>query len=484
MGGVDVLVGRKREKEMLMRYYESGDAEFLVLFGRRRVGKTYLIRQYFKDDFYFYATGVAPDENDKTSLHMNLERFGNSLSQYGIGKNATPVTWMEAFDLLREGILKTGSNEKKVIFLDEMPWMDTPRSSFIKALEYFWNNFASARTDILLIVCGSSSTWITKKVLNNKGGLHNRITGKILLQPFTLSECEEYFRSLDVVIDRRDIAEAYMIFGGVPYYMKYWDARYSLPQNIDRIVFYDNAPLKNEFTNLYASLFSNSSQYMEVIKALSSSNKGLSRDELIKTTGMTDGGTFSEILQNLTTSGFIKYYARFPDNIRTGLYQLIDNFSLFYQAFVEKNIGQNEHFWSDLHETPRLNAWRGYAFERLCLKHIDQIKWALGIGGISADIFSWRSKDSNPGAQIDLIIKRADRIINLCEIKFAKYEFEINKDYATKLHNKKHAFGKETGASTIHLTFVTTYGVKKNAYSNMVQSEVLLDDLFNTNSRR
>jgi AAA+ ATPase superfamily predicted ATPase len=474
-----ILIGRKQEIETLKKFHESAEAEFLVVYGRRRVGKTFLVRQYFKDGFFFYATGIAPEDSDKTRLRVNLERFGKNLNQYGIDQTGAPATWMEAFDRLREGIMANGSPDKKVIFLDEMPWMDTPKSCFIKALEYFWNSFASARTDILLIACGSASTWISNKLFNSRGGLHNRITGRLLLRPFTLSECEEYFRSREIVIDRKDIAEAYMVFGGIPFYLKHWDGRYGLPQNIDRIVFKEDAPLKNEFSNLYASLFSNSSQYIEVVRALGGKLKGLSRDEILDSTSLKDGGTLSEILQNLVMSGFIRYYARFPGKVRNGLYQLIDNFSLFHQTFVEGNLGQNEHFWSDLHETPRLNAWRGYAFEQLCLKHIDQIKWALGIAGIATDIYSWRSKNSDPGAQIDLVISRADRIVNLCEIKFVKYEFEIKKDYAEKLRNKAFAFGNETGAAVAaHLTFITTYGVKCNAYSNMVQSEVLLDDLF------
>ena len=480
-----MLIGRKREIETLKKYYESTEAEFLVVYGRRRVGKTYLIRQYFNDNFFFYATGTAPEDSDKARLSGNLERFGKNLNLHGIDQAASPVSWMDAFDRLRDGVISSKIKDKKVIFLDEMPWMDTPKSSFVNALEYFWNGFASARSDILLIACGSASSWISRKMFNNRGGLHNRITGRLLLNPFTLHECEEYFRSLNIVIDRRDIAEAYMIFGGIPYYLKYWDGRFSLPQNIDMIIFREDAPLKNEFYNLYASLFSNTSQYVEVIKALGEKSRGLSRNEILAYTKMTDGGTLSEILQNLVISGFVRYYARYPGKIRNGLYQLIDNYSLFHQIFIEENKGQNEHFWSDQHETPRLIAWRGYAFEQLCFKHINQIKQTLGIAGISTDIFSWKSKNSAPVAQIDLVLSRADRIINLCELKFAKYEFEIKKDYSVKLRNKIFAFGNETGASaTTHLTFVTTYGVKRNAYSNMVQSEIVLDDLFADDMRR
>jgi len=387
--------------------------------------------------------------------------------------------------MLSVAIQKDKDPGKKVIFLDEMPWMDTPKSGFVKALEYFWNSFASTRKDILLIVCGSAAAWITHKVFNSKGGLHNRITGRLLLRPFTLGECEEYFQMRGIVIDRRDITEAYMIFGGIPYYLSYWDGRYSLPQNVDRIVFREDAPLKDEFNNLYLSLFNNAAQYIEVVNALSKKSQGLLREEIVAATSLTDGGSFSEILQNLETSGFIRYYALYPGKSKGGIYQLIDNFSLFHKTFIEGNYGQNEHFWGDQHETPRLNAWRGYAFEQLCLRHIGQIKWALGIAGISSDVYSWKSRESDPGAQINLVINRADRIVNLCEIKFSKYEFEIKKDYAEKLRNKVFAFGSETrNGSTPHLTFVTTYGVKHTGYANMVQSEVIMDDLFSAPIRR
>ncbi|MDR0874579.1 MAG: AAA family ATPase [Clostridiales Family XIII bacterium] len=473
------LVGRKREKDTLKRYFASKESEFVVVYGRRRVGKTYLIRQYFDDAFFFYATGVAPEQSVKPNLKANLERFGKSLEQYGMPGEREPASWMEAFDRLAEGIARAGTSGRKVIFLDEMPWMDTPKSKFISALEYFWNAFASARNDILLIACGSAATWMTQKIFKNRGGLHNRITGKILVRPFNLNECEAYFQMRDIVIDRKDIAQAYMIFGGIPYYLSYWDKRYGLPQNVDRIVFHEDAPLKYEFENLYASLFKNSEYYLEAIAALSEKAKGLSRDELVASLSQKDGGAVSEMLSNLELSGFIRYYSLFPGKTNGGLYQLIDNFSLFHQTFIKNNAGDNEHFWSDLHETPRMNTWRGYAFEQLCLRHTDQIRSALSIGGVAADIYSWRSKVSKPGAQVDLVIARADRIVNLCEIKFAKYEFEIKNEYAEKLKNKLFAFGNETQTTgTLHLTFVTTYGVKQNRYSNMVQSEVTLEALF------
>ena len=472
------LTGRKNEIEALTGYESSGKPEFVVVYGRRRVGKTFLVRQYFNDRFFFYATGVAaPDA--KSSLGANLERFGHSLTQYGISPGDTPRSWMEAFDRLSEGIKKAGSGKRKIIFIDEMPWMDTPRSNFLRGLEYFWNSFASARNDILFIACGSAASWMTKKIFRNRGGLHNRVTGKILLRPFTLSGCEEFYRERSIVIDRKDIAEAYMIFGGIPYYLGYWNGKYGVPGNVDRILFYEDAPLKDEFKSLYSSLFLNSEQYIDVVNTLGRKNSGLTRDELLKALGWKDGGRLSEILENLESSDFLRYYSRFPGKTNGGVYQLTDCFSLFHQTFIRKNHGMNEHYWSDLRETPKITAWRGYAFERVCLRHVPQIKAALGISGIAASIYSWRSRNSSPGAQIDLVIDRADGLINLCEIKFSKYEFEITKAYAETLKNKVRVFQAETGTrGTPHITFVSTYGLKRNQYAPMIQSEVTLDDLF------
>ena len=472
------LVGRKNEIEALKRYEMSGKPELVVVYGRRRVGKTFLVRQYFNDKFYFYATGVAALDAGQ-GLGANLERFGRSLAQYGIGPGDTPRSWMEAFDRLSEGIKKSGGGKRKVIFLDEMPWMDTPRSNFVTALEYFWNSFASARNDILFIACGSAASWMTEKIFKNRGGLHNRVTGNILLRPFNLSACEEYMRERNVVIDRRDIAEAYMIFGGIPYYLGYWDGKYGVPGNVDRILFYEDAPLKNEFNSLYSSLFVNSGQYIDVVNALGRKSSGLTRDELLKALGWKDGGRLSAVLENLEISDFLRYYALFPGKANGGVYQLTDCFSLFHQAFIRKNRGMNEHYWSDLRETPKITAWRGYAFEQVCLRHAPQIKAALGIFGIAANIYSWRSRTASPGAQIDLVIDRADGLINLCEIKFSKYEFEITKAYGETLKNKAHAFQAETGTRGMpHITFVSTYGLKRNQYASLVQSEVTLDDLF------
>jgi len=480
------MVGRARELDALKRYYRSARPEFVVVYGRRRVGKTFLIRECFRNEFFFYSTGVsraevkehAADENG-TLLRLNLERFDAALSEYGMSVRTPSRSWMEAFDRLKEGIKAAGAGFRKVIFLDEMPWMDTQRSMFLTALEHFWNAFASAREDVMLIGCGSAASWMTKKVLMNKGGLYNRVTGMLKLKPFTLSECEAYFKANDIVINRRDIAEAYMIFGGIPFYYQFWDGRFSLPQNVDSILFLDGAPLRQEYDRLFASLFGTSEMYPKTVGALGDKRRGLTRSELAEALGQGDGGTLTAVLRDLELSGFIRHYSIYPGKANGGLYQLIDNFSLFHAAFAAKIKSGRAHYWSDLTETPKLNAWRGYAFEQLCLLHVDQIKAALGIAGVGADVYSWRSKQVTPGAQIDLVIDRRDRVVNLCEIKFSKYEYEITKAYSEALQNKVLAFEQETRTrSTTHLTMITTYGLRQNAYAKTAQSEVLLDDLF------
>lgn len=470
-----MLTGRKRERERLLEYYDSSKSEFVVVYGRRRVGKTYLVRETFDNSFFFYFTGSAKLK----TVPEQMERFANALDEHGFTAVKKPQRWMEGFDILRDAIRASKDKGRKVIFIDEMPWLDTPKSDFLAALDYFWNSFASARKDILLIACGSAAAWITKKLFEDKGGLHNRVTGRIGLRPFSLGECEEYLAAKGIAYARYDIIECYMVFGGIPYYLDYLDPRYSLSANIDNIIFAEDAPLENEFDELYASLFENSERYTEVITALSHKMKGLTRNEIVARVRHANGGNLSEILHALELSGFIRKYQAFPHKQNGALYQLIDNFSLFWFAFIHKKRPTNPHYWSQLHNTPKLNAWRGYAFEMACLRHIGQIEQSLGISGINTHVSSWKSRSSEPGAQIDLVIERDDRVVNLCEIKYAQSEFEIKKDYADSLRNKVAAFAFETGTrKTLFLTMISTYGVKRNQYAGQVRSEVTMDALF------
>ena len=468
------MIGREKEKADLNRFLESGKPEFVVVFGRRRVGKTFLIREYFDNRFAFYHTGMA---NTETTVQLN--NFNSSLHKYGNIPYPKVSTWLESFEQLIHLLSNKKPKTKKVVFIDEMPWMDTPRSGFVQALEYFWNSFASAQKDILLIVCGSASSWITNKLIKNHGGLHNRITQQIYLQPFNLGECEVFFQETGIVINRHQLVENYMIFGGIPYYLTLMQKQYSMAQNIDNICFAEKGTLRNEFENLYASLFRNCENHLKIVEALSKKVKGLTREEIIEHTQLPNGGGFTKTMEELELCGFIRKYRAFGKKERQSLFQLTDFFTLFYFNFMSDNQFNDEHYWTNFIENARHRAWSGYAFEQVCLAHLPQIKRKLGIGGVLTNTASWRSNETGNGAQIDLLIERNDKVINICEMKYAQEQFVIDKKQDENLRNKRAAFRHETKTKkALHLTMVTTYGVKHNEYWNNIQSEVTMDDLF------
>jgi AAA+ ATPase superfamily predicted ATPase len=468
------IIGRKAEKGTLADYYESSRPEFIAVYGRRRVGKTFLIREFFQNDFFFYASGLA-----KSDVAAQLDNFNEALLSYGADEGTVSKDWQGAFRNLKRLILQSEPNNRKVIFLDELPWFDTPKSKFLPALEHFWNEFASARQDIFFIVCGSATSWIIKNLINNRGGLHNRLTGHLALEPFSLNECESYFTEAGIAMTRYSIAEAYMIFGGIPYYLSLMKRNLSLPQNVDAMCFAKNAELRMEFSRLYSSLFAHSERHIAIVQALAEHTAGVTREELINILNISDGGGLTKTLSELEQCGFISQHRDFTKKQKGHYYRLIDFFTLFYLKFMSDDIGRDEQYWSNNYKSPTLNAWRGNAFERVCFTHVKQIRETLGITGVSTVTTSWRSKKSSPGAQIDLLLDRADNVINVCEIKYASGEFEIDKAYNLNLRNKEAAFRYESETKkALHTTMITTFGLVHNAYRNDVQSEVTADDLF------
>jgi AAA+ ATPase superfamily predicted ATPase len=468
------IIGREAEKKILADYYDSHRPEFVAVYGRRRVGKTFLIREFFENDFFFYASGLA-----KSNMTEQLQNFSEALSAYGADEGTALQNWQDAFHHLRELVLRSKSKKRKVIFLDELPWFDTPKSKFLPAFEHFWNAFASARPDILLIVCGSATSWIIKNLINDRGGLHNRLTGHLSLEPFSLKECEAYYKEAGIVMTRYSIAEAYMIFGGIPYYLSLMKRNLSLPQNVDAMCFAKNAELRTEFSRLYSSLFVHSEQHVAIVRALAEHSSGITRDELTQVLGISDGGGLTKTLGELEQCGFISRHRDFTRKQKGHYYRLIDFFTLFYLKFMSDDIGRDERYWSNNYKRAALNTWRGNAFERVCLTHVMQIRDTLGIAGVSTATASWRSKKSDPGAQIDLLLDREDNVINVCEIKYAGGEFAIDKPYNLELRNKEEVFRRESKTrKALHTTMVTTFGLVHNAYRSEVQSEVTLDDLF------
>ena len=463
------MIGRNFEQQELRRIYNSSESEFVMIYGRRRVGKTFMIRDFFSEKFTFSCTGIA--KGDRTE---QLANFRAELARKNDSAFPTLSNWMDAFAALR-ALVEKSREKRKVIFLDEVPWMYTQKSDFLKALEHFWNSFATTRKDIVLIVCGSASSWMVKKMSKDRGGLHNRITLPLKLQPFTLKETREYLLSRNIRWDDKTIAECYMSLGGIPYYLKMLDKGYSLAQNIDRMFFSKTALLKDEFPNLYASLFRDSRQYIKIVEILAKKKVGYTRDEIVQKCKFKDGGSISEKLDDLEECEFIRSYTS-RGKVGT-LYQLSDFFTLFHFQFLKKGSFGDEDYWMHMQGTPSYNSWKGLSFERLCFAHLQQIKHALGVDGILTKAFAYHSDDT----QIDMILERGDRNVNILEMKYCDGPYTITAAEAAKLKNRRQTvsrlYKKRMAFSTV---LVSTEGVTQNQFaSELIQRTILINELFN-----
>lgn len=476
------MVGRIEEQKQLTKLLRSGKSEFVAVYGRRRVGKTFLVKEFFKDNFVFWHTGVSPYDEDKDNLLKDeLYAFHANLIRYGSKETSVPKSWLEAFNRLSRLVESISSPGKKVIFIDELPWMDTPRSRFIPAFENFWNDWAAKRDDILLIVCGSATSWIEDHLIHNKGGLYGRLTDRIHLRPFTLGECREFYQKQGVKMSDYDVALSYMVMGGIPYYMGYVDAEYSLSQNIDRLFFAEDAKLKDEFDLLFGSLFVNPNQYKFIVRLLATRHSGFSREEISRETGIANGGGLTTQLKSLIASNFVQMYTPYGEKKSANRYKLTDSFCRFWLNFLERKTITDRHFWVNNLQSGAMNAWKGIAFEELCFNHIPQIKRCLGIEGVNSIESQWviRGDGDNIGAQLDLIIERADNVVNLCEMKFYKEPFKVTKEYDRTIARRISLLQERLPKRKIvHLTLVSYDGLEYNEYAGAFQKVITLEELF------
>lgn len=475
------IIGRNYEQSIIKKLYDSDKAEFVAIYGRRRVGKTYLVKRFFNERFDFYFTGLY-----ETPKQVQLSMFATEIEKKTGQPIPAPKNWFDAFNLLRT-YLSSLRKKKIVVFLDELPWMDTPKSHFIQALGYFWNSWASTQDGIKLFVCGSSTTWMLSKIIGDKGGLYGRVTRQIHLMPFRLNETEEFLVKIKGIRwNRYQIMEAYMILGGIPYYLDMLEKGQPFAKSIDDLFFREGAPLRTEFAFLYRSLFKDSMQYRQVVEILAEKTKGMTREELIKALKTKSGGRLTTILDELCSCDFLRKYGAIGKSDKDALYQLTDPFTLFYLRYVGTSAHQDEQFWQNNHGLPAQNAWKGYAFEQICMLHLRQIKRKLSILGVLSNAYSWSCKtftDSDSteweGGQIDLLIDRNDEVISICEMKYSKTPYVITEDYKHKLLSREATFRHVTRTrKALQHVFVTTYGVKQNEWADIVHSEVTIDDLF------
>ena len=472
------LIARQNECALLEKCMTSNRSEFVIVCGRRRIGKTYLVDRFFNNTYDFTFVG-----SHKARTQIQLRRFLRALKEHWRERQAPFTDWYDAFDELENYLESLPKDRKKVLFIDEMPWIDTQRSTFVSALEDFWNGWANRRSDIVLIASGSATSWMADNLIANQGGLHNRITQRIYLEPFSLKETEEYIHNFGANWERYDILQTYMLTGGIPYYLSLLDFKLSVAQNIDALCFNENGPLRREYDELYNALFTHVDSYIKVVELLYQHKAGMTRMEISEATKI-NGASLNTILKNLEQCDFIAKREIFG-RTNAMVYRLVDFYTLFYLKFIANNHKLDDNWWCHHIDDPGIKAWEGLTFELICMQHHKQIKQALGISGLATSISVWRCERDDelnlPGAQIDMIIDRADRIIHLCEMKFSEGSYNITNDYEIKLRKRRDLFKIKTKTKkTVVHTFVTTYGLGEGKHHGIVHSEVTMDDLFNS----
>lgn len=470
------FIGREEEKQRMQSCIQSKDSRLVAVLGRRRVGKTYFIKNTLLDVPHFYFTGIQDVSRERLLLEFSIKI--NEMSGYAVPVKE-PKDWFEAFALLKQLLIEKFGKSKKVVFLDEFPWMDTHASGFMPAFEYFWNDWA-VNQNILVIICGSATSWMMNNILRNKSGLHNRVSEYFRIKPFNLLETEQYFAKKSISLSRYDIVQIYMAMGGIPHYLSLVRKGESVPVCIDRLFFEKDAPLKSEYANLYRALFTHYENYELIVEKLAQKRKGLTRQEIIESTKFTNGGGLTKILNELEECGFIQFQLPFSNKKREGLYRLVDEYSFFYHHFVTRNSSKGQFI--SIYNTPKVRSWMGISFETLCMKHIDNIKYALGISGVYTKINSYYlpARTGSPGFQIDLIIDRADNIINICEMKFYGDVITFSQKDEDAIRERRVKFQSHTNTKkNVMVLFISPFGVKYNKYSlSVIDQSVSIDALF------
>ena len=474
------FIGRTKEIQQLDDICASNKAEFVAVYGRRRVGKTYLIQQYFDNCFLFSVSGII-----EGNMAEEMFAFTSALEDAGY-EGSKPKTWLEAFRALGQTLdarladLRKGmrSHRRVVIYMDELPCFDTPRSGFVRALGHFWNTWAALHKDIIMIVCGSATSWMIDNIINAKGGLHDRITGSIYLRQFTLLETEAYLNTIGIHWSRQTIVETYMIMGGIPFYLSLLRHRENLAQNIDRLYFSKNSELSKEYRRLYASLYKKPEMYMRIVETLAKSRQGMTRNEIAEKLKVQSSGLLTKQFENLCSCDIIRQYVTKVNGKmkqKDAYYQVSDLFTRFHLTFSQKL--QSEDYWEQRLNTPVLNTWQGLAFEHVCMAHIQQIRHALGLDRIAVEYYSWRG--GNPIRQIDMIIERADHQVHLCEMKFSLSKYAITASDDEKMRERAQQFTWQTGSTCgIIPTWITSFGLADGKYSVNINNSLTLEDLF------
>lgn len=460
------IVGRVREQQVLTDVLNSHRSELVAIYGRRRIGKTYLVREFLGKQIKFSFTGLSIGQRSDQIKNFMLKL--NEVTD-DFKKEKQPADWLEALSYLKtllKGIKE--SKKKKVIFIDEFPWVDSHKSGFLPAFENFWNDYCTTRSDLVVVVCGSAASYMVKKIINNTKGLSKRITQTIKLKPFNLCETRNFFKYKGIPMEEYEILKIYMVLGGVAEYLEHVKPGESAVISIENLCFQKEAYLEDEYNQVFKSLFVENSYHQKIMDALSEGNKkGVTRDELLEALRISSGGRFTDSLDELMQSGFVLKYDAYRGNTKTILYRIYDEFCLFHLQFIVPFKGSK---WTQIFQKQEYKSWCGYAFETICLKHAQEIKQALKCDQIESKNYSWQ----NDKAQVDLVIDRDDDVVNLCEIKFYNNEYSMDSGYLTSLRNKENQFKTATKTKkSIYTVMITTWGVNLNQYSKAILSSNL-----------
>ena len=470
------IIGRREEIRELEKCEKSKKSELVCVYGRRRVGKTYLVEQSFANLFAFRATGV-----ESGNTRTQLKSFYQRLVEAGDTERRVPQDWFEAFSRLERILaaenIRRSIHGKRIVFFDEFPWFATPRSDFLEAFGEFWNRCGTAQGDFLFIICGSATSWIIKNILEDTGSLYNRVTSQIFLRPFSLRETELYMESRVFGWSRRQIVECQMIFGGLPYFFDLLNPDESLTWNINALIFKPHALLRHESKKLLEATLKKSPAYNDILKCLSSHYYGMQKNACFASLDISQG-TFSRAVEDLIKCGYVhesvdRYSKGHPLRL-----QLIDPFLLFHYNFLEKGYSETTRFEDFKSDTGRYNNWRGHAFEILCMYHIDHIKNALGISGVRTNSYAWVSEKNE--AQIDLVLDRDDGIVNICEEKYTDTAFAVSAEYEERLLKKMDIYRAETKTKkALKIVMICTENLAGTANTEHITRVLTLDDLFN-----
>ena len=493
------MIGRKKEIKLLNEICDLEESSLVAIYGRRRIGKTYLVNHMFKkyrqDCLFFEFTGAY--DGDKRG---QIDNFIDQVYEWFYVEPSFEIkSWSDAFRFLKrtidKEIKKRDSNEKVIVFLDEVPWIDrSNKGGFLSALGYFWNTWCEPRENVVLILCGSNSSWIRDKILKNaRGSLYQRVTHQISMYPFDLKETKAYLlEQKGFMIDNKTVTDIYMIFGGVAKYLSFLNPNESSAENIDRVFFSIHGSMYREYDELFSSLFADKSDYYKsVIELLCTRRSGFSLSDISKAFNEKLGGKLRLAIAELEECGFIKGLSKYGNSVRGVNYMIVDPYILFHHKWI-KGFSRNDiatlpnNYWLHKSSSQSYAVWSGYAFEIVVMVNIRLYLNAIGRLGFFSGVYHWQhmaKSEDEQGAQIDMVVNYGNNIFDILECKYYNSEYVISKEYAKNIKNKLSMFKKyglySKQKSELRLVFLTSYGVKMNAEAHSLNiSRVCLDDLF------